>query len=101
MADALWLISRTSQGVSEDRNRVREILINIDDGDDDATKIQGAVDALNVAHPTDGEPVYPAGYFDTVLNIDDLAGTGETNLRTEFDFIAFGPEVKSVRTLLV
>ncbi len=106
MVEALWLIRRTSQGVSEDRNRVREVLFNNDDGDSDAVKMQNLVDALNAATPTGdsitaGENVYPDGYFDEVINIDDLAGTGEDNLRTDQDFIAFGPEVASVKTALV
>ena len=103
MADALWLIRRTSQGVNDDRNQVREVLINIDDGDDDATKIQGCIDALNTAHPVEAgaEKAFPDFYFDEVINIDDLAGTGENNLRTEFDFIAFAPAVDSLITPLV
>ncbi len=110
MAEALWLIRRTTQGFNDDRNRVREVLINIDDGDDDATKIQGTIDALNAATPTGdglpahdvaGENVYPDFYFDEVINIDDLSGTGEDNLRTEFDFIAYGSEVTAVKTPLV
>ena len=106
MVEALWLIRRTAQGVSDDRNRVREVLFNNDDGDSDAVKITNLIAALNAAQPvsggfSDGEPVYPAGYFDEVINIDDLAGTGEDNLRTDQDFIAFGPEVVSVKTASV
>lgn len=110
MVEALWLIRRTAQGVTDDRNRVRECLFNNDDGDSDAVKMQNLVDALNAATPTGdglpahdvaGENVYPDGYFDEVINIDDLAGTGEDNLRTDQDFIAFGPEITSVKTPLV
>ena len=103
MAEGLFLVRRTSQGVNDDRNRVREVLINEDDAQTDAQIIQAAIDALNTATPvgdgfTAGEKSYPDGYFDEVIDIDDLAGTSEDNLRTDGDFIAFGPEVTSVKT---
>ena len=103
MVEGLFLVRRTSQGVNDDRNQVRAVLINNDDGDADAVIIANAIAALNAAQPvgdgfTAGEPVYPAGYFDEVVDIDDLAGTTEENLRTDQDFIAFGSEVVAVKT---
>ncbi len=104
MAEALYLVRRTSQGVNDDRNRVREVLINEDDGQTNAQIITATIAALNANEPveTGAEDIYPAGYFDEVIDIDDLSGTtDEDNLRTDGDFIAFGPEVTSVKTAAV
>jgi len=106
MAERLWLIRRTKQGESNDRNQVNNVLINIDDGDDDATKKQGTVDALNIAvgrpqnvAPSDRLPaIYPDGYFNEFTNISDLSETGVENLRTEGDYIAYGPAILSELT---
>ena len=98
MAEGLFLVRRTSQDVNNDRNRVREVLINEDDAQSDAAIITATIAALNAAQPveTDAEPVYPAGYFDTVVDIDDLVTSGP--LRTDGDFIAFAPRVVAVET---
>ena len=98
MAEGLYLVRRTVQGVNDDRNRVREVLINEDDGQSDADIIIATVAALNAAQPveTGGEPIYHAGYFDTVVDIDDLVTSGP--LRTDGDFIAFAPRVVAVET---
>lgn len=98
MAEALYLVRRTTQGVNDDRNRVREVIVNNDDGDSDATIIANVVALLNTAHPVESgaEPVYPAGYFDTVNQISDLTTSGD--LRTDGDFIAFPPRVAAVTT---
>ncbi len=103
MAEALYLVRRTSQGVNDDRNRVREVLVNSDDGQTDAQIMAALVILLNAAQPveTGGEDIYPVGYFDEVIDIDDLSGTSEDNLRTDDDFIAFGPELFSVKTAAV
>ena len=100
MAEGLFLLRRTSHAVSDDRNQVRSMLINNDDGDSDAVMIQAAVDALNANEPveTGAEKVYPDGYFDEVIDIDDLSGTTEDNLRTDQDFITFGAEIAQVKT---
>lgn len=101
MAEGLFLVRRTSQAVNDDRNRVREVLINEDDGQTDAQIIAATIAALNTATPTgdgfsSGEDVYPAGYFDTVVDIDDLVTSGP--LRSDGDFIAFPPRVVAVET---
>lgn len=98
MADAIFLVTRTIQGVNDDRNRVREVVIFNDDGDADSLIIQNTVDALNAVTPvgdglTAGEPVYPDGYFDTVQQI---GATPSGFLDTEFDFLAFAPRVVGV-----
>ena len=98
MAEALFLVTRTQQGVSEDRNQVREMIINDDDGTSDADVITAAIAALNAALPveTDAADAYPAGYFDTVNELSDLTTSGD--LRTDGDFIAFAPRVAAVTT---
>ena len=98
MAEALFLVTRTTQGVSEDRDRVREVIINDDDATTNANVIIATVAALNAAAPveTGAEAKYPAGYFDTVIELSDL--TTESTLRTDGDFIAFPPRVVSVTT---
>lgn len=98
MAEALFLVTRTTQGVSEDRNRVREIILADDDGTSDADVITAAIAVLNTAQPVESgaEAVYPAGYFDTVNELSDLVTASV--LRTDGDFIAFGPRVASLVT---
>jgi len=96
MADALFLVQRTVQGVNDDRNRVREVVIFNDNGDADSLVIQNTIDALNAQTPvgdglTAGEPVYPDGYFDTVTEIATATPAGPFG--TEFDYIAFAPRV--------
>lgn len=100
MAEGLFLVRRTTQGVNDDRNRVREVLINEDDAQTDAQIIAATIAALNAQFTTgdgfsSGEDVYPAGYFDTVVNIDDLTSGP---LATDGDFIAFPPRVAAVET---
>jgi hypothetical protein len=98
MAEALYLVTRTDQGVNHDKNRVREVIINNDDGDADAVIITNTIAALNAAQPVEAgsEAVYPPLYFDTVNQISDLVTAGD--LRTDQDFIAFAPRVASVTT---
>ena len=102
MAAGLFLITRTSQGVTQDRNLVREVILNNDDGQTDAQHIQQAVDGLNTLFPTeskggdaDAENAYPTGYFDTVVQIGAVP---EGPLATDNDMIAYAPEVGSVKT---
>lgn len=97
MAAAIFLVTRTIQGVNQDINGVREVIINIDDGDNDALKIQGTIDSMNAVEPA-GDPSgdrnqYPDFYFDTVVQI---GATPALNLGTEFDFIAFAPHVSQL-----
>ncbi len=95
MADAIFLVTRTDQGVTNDRNQVREVVIFNDDGDADALIIQNTVDALNTAQPveTGAEDAYPIGYFDTV---EQIGATPTGFLDTEFDFLAFAPRVAAL-----
>lgn len=97
MAEALFLVRRTVQGVNEDRNRVREVLINEDDGQTNAQIIAATIAALNAVTPvgdgfTAGEPVYPAGYFDTVDPVNTTTGI----LSADGRFVAFPPRVAAV-----
>ena len=114
MAEHLYLVRRLSTATggdpqprkTGDRNGLRQCLFNNDDGDSDAVIMQNLIDALNAVTPTGdfhtpGDNAYPDGYFDEVLDVSDLSGTGEDNLRTPGDFIALGPEVVSVTTAAV
>ncbi len=101
MADAIFYVTRTDQGVSNDRGLIREMIIFNDDGDSDAVIIQNCVDALNLAHPVEtsnsatAEDAYPPLYFDTVIQM----GTVPTGpLDTEFDFLAYAPAVLELET---
>lgn len=97
MAEGLFLVRRTDQGVNNDRNRVREVLINEDDGQTDAQIIAATISALNAAQPVESgfENVYPDDYFDTVENIDDLTSGP---LASDGDFVAFAPRITAVET---
>lgn len=95
MVDAIFRVTRTTQGVNQDKDQVREVIIFNDDGDADALIIQNTIDALNAAAPVESgaEPKYPAGYFDTV---EQIGATPTGFLNTEFDFLAFAPHVVGV-----
>ena len=97
MAAALHLVTRTDQGVNDDRNLVREVIFNKDDGDTAAVIIQAAVDAMNLATPVDADAAkaYPDGYFDTVNKIG-LTPSGV--LATDLDILAFAPRVVATLT---
>ena len=102
MVAGLFLVTRTSQGVTQDRNQVREVIIHDDDGQTDAQIIQNCVDQLNSLFPTeskggdaDAENAYPVGYFDTVIQFGVVP---EGPLATIDDMIAYTPEVGSVKT---
>lgn len=95
MAEALYLVRRTTQGEDDDRNRVREVLANQDDGQTNAQIIQSVINALNAQSPFgDGKPThdpagnktYPDGYFDTV----DVVSVTSGPVSTDGDFVAFG-----------
>lgn len=92
MVAGIFLVKRTSQGVNDDRNRVREVVMHNDDGDADAVIIQNAVDGLNTQNPveTGAGDAYPIGYFDTVVQI---GASPVADLAAEFDFIAYTPAV--------
>lgn len=94
MAAAIFLVTRTIGGVNQDINQVREVLVNVDDGDTDAQIIQQLIDSMNAVEPA-GDPSgdfnqYPDLYFDTVVQI---GATPVAALGTEFDFLAYAPHV--------
>ena len=97
MVAGLFLVTRTDQGVSSDRNLVREVIIHDDDGDTDAAIIAQCITQLNLlnAVETGAEAVYPDFYFDTVIQI---GATPEGPLGTINDMIAYAPEVVSNKT---
>ena len=101
MVAGIFLVTRTAQGVSSDKNLVREVIIHEDDGQTDAQIEQECVDQLNLLFPVetkDGaivEPVYPTGYFDTTIQV---AAAPEGPLATINDMIAYAPEVGSNKT---
>ena len=94
MAEALYLVERTTAVDGNDIDGVRSVLINNDDGDADADIIIAAVAALNAASGATGK--FPAGYLDTVNEVSDLVTAGD--LRTDQDFIAFPEKVVQVRS---
>lgn len=98
MVDGIFLVTRTQQGVSDDRNQVREVIIFNDDQDADALIITNTIAALNTAQPveSDSEPVYPAGYFDAV---EQIGAAPAGFLDTEFDFLAFAPRVAALTSV--
>ncbi len=97
MVAAIFLVTRTSQGVNQDKNQVREVIMHQDDGDSDAVIIAQAIAGLNTQNPVeaDAEAAYPPGYFDTVVQI---GASPVANLATEFDFLAYTPRVSEFDT---
>ena len=97
MAAAIFLVTRTAQGQSEDRNLVRECIVHEDDAQTNAQIIAALIASLNVQHPTGdgfstGEDVYPAGYFDTV---EQIGATPVGSINTDGDFLAYPVRVSS------
>lgn len=96
MVAAIFLVTRSLglDGVNQDKNQVREVVIHQDDGDSDAVIIAQAITGLNTQNPveTGAEAVYPAGYFDTV---EQIGATPVGSLNTEFDFLAYTPRVSA------
>lgn len=94
MVAAIFLVTRrlAEDGVNQDKNLVREVIMHQDDGDSDAVIIAQAITGLNAQNPVeaDAEAVYPAGYFDTVVQI---GAAPVADLSTEFDFLAYAPRV--------
>lgn len=95
MVAGLFLVERTSQGRSDDRNLVRSVVVNEDDAQTDAQIIQAVIDTLNTNTATgdgfsSGENVYPDGYFDTVTQI---GASPAGPLAVDGELIAFTPEV--------
>ena len=101
MVAGVFLVERTSQGRSDDRNKVRQVVCNEDDAQTDAQIIQAVIDTLNAATPVGDsgptsngpENVYPDGYFDTVTQI----GTNPQGpINTDGDLLAWPQSVTEV-----
>lgn len=77
MVAGVFLVERTSQGRSDDRNLVRNVIANEDDAQTNDQIIAAVIATLNANTPVgDNAPtsngpenVYPDGYFDTVTQI--------------------------------
>ncbi len=94
MAAAIFLVTRTVQGVNQDINQVREVIVHEDDGQSDADIITALLASMNATEQA-GDPAgdfdqYPAGYFDTVVQI---GATPVADLDTDGNYIAFAPKV--------
>lgn len=99
MAEALFLVERTTQSDNDIRDGIKSVIINNDDADTNAQIIAAAIAAVNAALPADAGAAsskLPDGYFDTVNEVSDLVTAGD--LRTDQDFLAFGAAVAEVRT---
>jgi hypothetical protein len=97
MAEQLWLCNRARNPGRSFVDGVEFVVINNDDADTEAQTIAAAVLALNTALPADadGTDKFPAGYFDTAVDLSDLT-TGP--LATDLDFYAFGKTQASAVT---
>lgn len=98
MVAGIFLVERTSQGRSDDRNLVRQVVVHEDDAQSDAAIIAAVIATLNTATPTGdgfsaGENVYPAGYFDTVTQI---GASPVGNLDTDGNLLAWAQSVTEV-----
>jgi hypothetical protein len=95
MVAGIFLVTRTTQGVNDDRNRVREVVVHEDDAQTAAQIIAAVIATLNTAQPVEvgAEDIYPAGYFDTVVQI---GASPVADLDTDGDLIAYAPRVVAV-----
>jgi len=94
MVAGIFLVKRTVQGVNQDINQVREVIVHEDDAQTDAQIIAALIASMNTAEPA-GDPSgslnqYPAGYFDTVVQI---GASPVANLDTDGNFIAYPTQV--------
>ena len=94
MAAAIFLVTRTVQGVNQDINQIREVIVHEDDGQSDADIITALLGNMNTVEPA-GDPSgdfdqYPVGYFDTVVQI---GASPVADLSTDGDYLAFAPRV--------
>lgn len=94
MAAGIFLVTRTVQGVNQDINQVREVIVHEDDAQTDAQIIAALLANMNTVEPA-GDPSgdfnqYPDGYFDTVVQI---GATPVADLSTDGDYLAFTPRV--------
>jgi hypothetical protein len=97
MAAGLFLVERTDQGDNSDRNGVRAIIVNDDDAQTDAQIIATAIATMNTTQAVESgaEDQYPAGYFQTVVQV---GATPAGPLATDGDLLVYKREVMSVRT---
>lgn len=95
MVAGIFLVTRTDQGVTDDRNQIREVIVHEDDAQTNAQIIAAVIATLNVANPVEtGAPaVYPAGYFDTVVQI---GASPVAALDTDGNLLAYTPNVVAV-----
>jgi len=94
MVAGIFLVTRTVQGVNQDINGVREVIVHEDDAHTNAAIITALLASMNAAEPA-GDPSgsqnqYPAGYFDTVVQI---GASPVADLDVDGNFIAFAPKV--------
>lgn len=94
MAAGIFLVTRTVQGVNQDINQVREVIVHEDDAQTDAQIITALLASMNTVEPA-GDPSgsrtqYPAEYFDTVVQI---GASPVADINTDGDYIAFAPRV--------
>ncbi len=94
MAAGIFLVTRTVQGVNQDINGIREVIVHEDDAQTDAQIITALLANMNTVEPA-GDPSgaqdqYPVGYFDTVLQI---GATPVAALGTDGDYLAYRPHV--------
>lgn len=94
MVAGIFLVTRTIGGVNQDINQVREVVVHEDDAQTDAQIITALLASMNATEPA-GDPSgdfdqYPAGYFDTVVQI---GASPVADLDTDGDYIAFAPRV--------
>jgi hypothetical protein len=97
MAAAIFLVTRTVQGVNQDINQVREVIVHEDDAQTDAQIITALLASMNTVEPA-GDPSgdfdqYPVGYFDTV---EQIGATPVASINTDGDYIAFSSRVASL-----
>ncbi len=97
MVAGIFLVTRTASGVNQDINQVREVIVHEDDAQTDADLITALLASMNATEPA-GDPSgdfdqYPAGYFDTVVQI---GASPVADLDTDGDYIAFAPRVASL-----
>jgi hypothetical protein len=97
MVAGIFLVTRTVQGVNQDINGIREVIVHEDDAQTDAQIIAAVIASMNTTEPA-GDPSgsqnqYPAGYFDTVVQI---GASPVADLDVDGNFIAFAPRVSSL-----
>ncbi len=97
MVAGIFLVTRTVQGVNQDINGVREVIVHEDDAQTDAQIIAALLVNMNLVEPA-GDPSgsqdqYPDFYFDTVVQI---GATPALDLSTDGDYLAYAPRVAAL-----